>query len=148
MKNKLFFSVFIYLLFQNIQAQTVSHGYYIVDGVKYANSSGQVIWSDEIAVMNSSIASFQIYFKKVPSTSGKYKVQEHLTFTSDGTENEVSVVLYIFDSDQYWSVAPNKGSVQVKVKNNQTTIIIKNVKTCVNGTQRCKTVSGQIVLGN
>lgn len=147
MKNKLIFSVFLYLLISNLQAQTTG-SYYTIDGVKYKEAPGQVIWSGEIAVMNSSIASFQVYFKKVPTASGKYKVQEHLAFTSDGTEKEASVVLYIFDSEQYWSVLPNKGTVQVKVKGSQTTIIVKNVKICVNETQRCKTISGQIILNN
>ena len=148
MKNKLLFSIFISLLCLNIDAQTANHGYYKVDGAKYKNASGQVIWSDEIAVMNSSVASFQVYFKKIPTVSGKYTVQEHLAFRAGNNENEASVVLYFFDSDQYWSVTPTKGSVEVKVNAKQTSIIVKNVKICVNGTEKCKTVSGQIILGN
>ncbi len=144
MKKAIFTSAaIICLLLTGLQAQTNS---YTFNGVKYDSNMGNGVWVGEIAVMNSADGSFQVYFKKIPTKSGKYKVVDHLRFTQGGTaDNEVGVVL-LTDAfgTQFWSVDPGKTSVSVKIKGSMMTIAVKNVKLCVHSTSNCKNITGQM----
>lgn len=120
--------------------------YYLFNGKKFTEE--EVFWSGETAVMNSNSGSFQVWLRQIPTATHKYSVKPYLTFSSGGPQNEASVVLidYDYDSKQYWSIIPNSGTVSVKVKKNAITITVKNVKLCINNTNECKNISGNIFL--
>ena len=168
MKSFLILSIIISFLLTSIKAQTseeiaaqnytqhttvsnenISNGsdYYLFNGTRYTELEGQKIWVGETSVMNSTDGSFQVCFKKIPTTSRKYPVKPYGTYSEKGTEDDASVVLLTDNySTQYWSIVPNKGSIKVTVNRNSISIVVKNVKLCIDNTDDCKNITGKVTL--
>jgi hypothetical protein len=121
--------------------------YYNFNGKKYVPQNDVIAWVGSTAVMNSVDGSFQVIFKTMPRESKKYKVKPYGTFYNLGQEGEASIALLTDSYDhQFWSVEPNTGKIQVKIKGNKVVVMVNDVKICSSEGNNCKTITGQIIL--
>jgi hypothetical protein len=131
----------------NHQGTVKGESYYLFNGNRYVPQNNVIAWVSSTAVMNSVDGSFQVIFKSMPRVSKKYIVKAYGTFYNEGQEGEASIALLTDSYDhQFWSVAPNSGKIQVKIKGNKVVVMVKNVKICSSEGNNCKTITGQIIL--